>query len=364
MKALGAPGVVAYRGLRRVIGLTSTTNESYDPRNDAGRLAHAFLSLFNSVEVMDLLRGNTKEDAYWKSVLEYAIGGNIQAMLDEYVHVLVESLNLKDMNLEKRFQQLVGEIGPAMSLRTSLSQADMYKTAPRQLKCEVPVRLRNHFAMRFGDQSDGNDNMQTSKGNVQKAFNSPLWPFVLASTSVGQEGLDFHPYCHAVVHWNLPSNPVDLEQREGRVHRYKGHAVRKNIARAYSTAAPHSGGGDPWESMFQQAVAKRAPSHNDLYPFWISSDNEPGVGDRQPFAKIERHVPVFAHSREVTQQAHLQKALVLYRMVFGQNRQDDLIAYLQAKFSESQVRDLIETCRIDLSPKTNPVGCENRPVSR
>ena len=38
--------------------------------------------------------------------------------------------------------------------------------------------------------------------------NSPFWPFVLATTSVGQEGLDFQQYCHAVVHWNLPSNPV------------------------------------------------------------------------------------------------------------------------------------------------------------
>lgn len=48
--------------------------------------------------------------------------------------------------------------------------------------------------------------------------------------SRSEEGLDFHRYCHAVVHWNLPSNPIDLEQREGRVHRYKGHAVRKNVA--------------------------------------------------------------------------------------------------------------------------------------
>src|SRR5699024_11013379 len=38
-------------------------------------------------------------------------------------------------------------------------------------------------------------------------FNSPFWPFVLASTSVGQEGLDFHTYSHAVVHWNLPPTP-------------------------------------------------------------------------------------------------------------------------------------------------------------
>ena len=37
---------------------------------------------------------------------------------------------------------------------------------------------------------------------------------MLASTSIGQEGLDFHNYCRRIVHWNLPSNPIDLEQRE------------------------------------------------------------------------------------------------------------------------------------------------------
>ena len=53
---------------------------------------------------------------------------------------------------------------------------------------------------------------------VGAAFNPPFWPFVMGTTYIGQEGLDFHWYCHAVVHWNLPPNPVDLEQREGRVH--------------------------------------------------------------------------------------------------------------------------------------------------
>ena len=55
-------------------------------------------------------------------------------------------------------------------------------------------------------------------------------PFVLASTSVVQEGIDFHWWSHSVIHWNLPSNPVDFEQREGRVNRFAGHAVRKNVA--------------------------------------------------------------------------------------------------------------------------------------
>ena len=88
---------------------------------------------------------------------------------------------------------------------------------------------------------------------MRTAFNSPFWPFVLATTSVGQEGLDFHQYCHAVVHWNLPANPVDLEQREGRVHRYKGHAIRKNVA-AVHRADAFEAAGDPWEAMFEAAV--------------------------------------------------------------------------------------------------------------
>ena len=92
---------------------------------------------------------------------------------------------------------------------------------------------------------------------------------VLATTSVGQEGLDFHPYCHAVVHWNLPSNPVDLEQREGRIHRYKGHAVRRNVAAAFGSAALNSSGVDPWESAFEMAKKARKPGVSDIIPYWL-----------------------------------------------------------------------------------------------
>ena len=72
---------------------------------------------------------------------------------------------------------------------------------------------------------------------VRRTFNSPFWPWVLVTTSVGQEGLDFHRYCHSVVHWNIPATPVELEQREGRVQRYKSHSVRRNLAAKHGHAA-------------------------------------------------------------------------------------------------------------------------------
>ena len=82
------------------------------------------------------------------------------------------------------------------------------------------ARLRSKFAMAFLDlkaEDTGTASKEamadvTRAEKVRDAFNSPFWPFCV-TTSVGQEGLDFHHYCHAVVHWNLPSNPVDLEQR-------------------------------------------------------------------------------------------------------------------------------------------------------
>lgn len=340
---LGAPGVSAYRALHRVISLADQTQAKSELilKNQAGRLAHAFLPLFNSIEVMSLLRDRKREKPYWRSVLDYCVAGNLQSTLDEYMHVLVESLGLIGSSEAEFLNQLVTEISHALSLRTSRSQADIFTSTGRRIRMDdEPIRIRNHFAMRFGDQTRDDNGERSAQSNVRSSFNSPFWPFVLASTSVGQEGLDFHPYCHAVVHWNLPSNPVDLEQREGRVHRYKGHALRKNIAEKFSSVGATSGA-DPWVSMFNEARLSRDATHNDLYPFWISPDGT---------AKIERHIPLYPHSREVLQRESLRRALVLYRMVYGQNRQEDLIGYLQSKLSASQIEFLLNQCRIDLSP--------------
>ena len=111
---------------------------------------------------------------------------------------------------------------------------------------------------------------------VREAFNSPFRPFILATTSVGQEGLDFHSYCHRVWHWNLPRNPVDMEQREGRVNRYKGHAVRKNVARSIGLAGlaqDWNGRGDPWDALFKiarQRLRDNGSNESELMPYWIS----------------------------------------------------------------------------------------------
>jgi hypothetical protein len=210
--------------------------------------------------------------------------------------------------------------------------------------------MRCRFALRFGDgqgDKERGDEAETRKEQVREAFNSPFWPFVLASTSVGQEGLDFHQYCRKIFHWNLPSNPVDLEQREGRIHRYKGHAIRLNIAEKYpldrmADTITHLC--DPWEIFFRLAHKEFHASgdYDDLIPFWVFPEGK---------QKIERHIPIYPFSKDSERLENLKKDLVTYRLVFGQPRQEDLLNFIQSHLKGEITPQTISRCLIDLSPK-------------
>src|SRR4030095_547928 len=95
--------------------------------------------------------------------------------------------------------------------------------------------FRSHYAIDFGNQRFETAKSSGRLVNIRQAFNSPFRPFVLATTAIGQECFDFHFYCKKIFHWNLPSNPVDFEQREGRINRYKGLVIRQNLANKYKS---------------------------------------------------------------------------------------------------------------------------------
>lgn len=319
-------------------------------RNAAGRAGRAFLSLFNHPEVREMIRAGRGDEPYWLRVLEYVHAGSLQAVLDEYMHVLSDLSLAQDASGEEAVQTLSDELISALTLRTAALRVDEVTAPPfaRAVKFESHA-MRIRFAMRFGDErseDEGTAGMQmngtpsTRKERVRAAFNSPFWPFVLVTTSVGQEGLDFHPYCHCVVHWNLPSNPVDLEQREGRVHRYKGHAVRKNIAAGLGPEILQGPEGDVWTAAFALARSRRESADSDLVPYWLYA------GD----AKIERNIPLLPFSKDVDRLDDLRRSLMVYRMVFGQCRQEDLIRYLLTALSDEQRVATAAELRIDLSP--------------
>lgn len=344
--ALASPAVGALRALVRIASAKERKDSAGVLMASAARSAMGFRTLLNLPESITLIRGLRPgvDERYWEEALDYCASGNLQAVLDEYVHMLRESLGQKDKSIDSAAWAIAEEIHTAVSLRTISLEFEELIVDQGKVVVEKH-RLRSRFALPYGDGKGEEDEAETRADQVRSSFNSPFRPFVLASTSVGQEGLDFHPYCHSIYHWNLPSNPVDLEQREGRIHRYKGLVVRRNVAADSSLEkirAELKELSDPWEILFDLAKRCRKPDQNDLIPYWIFEGANA--------LKIRRFVPLLPLSKDREHLARLKETLAVYRMVFGMSRQEDLAAYLCSRLGQGV--DLVELMshRIDLSP--------------
>jgi hypothetical protein len=349
MLALGGPGVVALRALCRPTG---SDRRDAEVRIAAGQVAWGIRALFNSPEATSLLRA-ARTDSFWREVLRHSIDGDLQAVLDELAHMLLESEGLRDKPSAVAVETIANAMCRALGLRASRVVYSSITVDGGGAIEAARENLHTAYAMRFGDEEGRDpvsDDAPARASLLRDAFNSPFWPFVLISTAVGQEGLDFHPYCHAVVHWNLPTNPVDFEQREGRVHRYKGHAIRKNVAQRHGESALANGSDDPWATAFELAAGDREPDETELVPFWIY----PGE------ATIERHVLALPLSRELDHLEALRDSLAVYRLTFGQARQEDLIDYLIQRLGVDSAKQLAKHVRIDLRP---PKARETLPLS-
>lgn len=336
--ALGSPAVCALRALRRIAPELAWDNPGL--LSAAAEVAWAFRTLFNQHEAIALLRRGA-EDRYWHRVLTYAVDQNLQAVLDEYAHYLIDAEGLSARPSLERAAGVARAMSTALSIRPSQVDVDEIHVNGDGLAIGK-FQMRGRFAMRLADYRDEEGTI-ARLGGVRDAFNSPFRPFVLATTSVGQEGLDFHPYCYRVYHWNLPNNPVDLEQREGRVHRFKGHAIRLNLAERQAGAIRGRGRvpDDPWKQMFEQARSE-ATVDTDLIPYWIYEGS----------VRVERRVPMLPFSREVTRLSWLKRSLTVYRLAFGQPRQDDLLDYLQTLAGAGMNAAELAELQIRLEPQT------------
>lgn len=324
--ALGSPAICSYRALEQ-------TYPGKVRVDHGGRVAMAFVSLFNSVAGSAVIKSIGDVDGhvgsrggrtprYWWSILRYCAEGGVQAMLEEYCYMLSAAKGV-DMAVES----ITG------ALRITPSSVKVWKAGD----VEDNTHLRCHYAVQLGTQKSTDEAGQERVVNIRESFNSPFRPFVLASTSIGQEGLDFHWYCSEVVHWNLPSNPIDLEQREGRVNRFQSLVVRRRVVQALSCTL---GTGATWSEMFK--AAESWPKQTDLVPYWHFPKGD---------AQIRRLVPMLALSQEAQRYPHMQKILSLYRLAFGQPGQSELLEHLKnLDLKPEELDQLKKQLMIQLAP--------------
>jgi hypothetical protein len=323
------------------------------------RLAKIFIGRLNlqeSTAIVELCYGF--EASHWQNVLRYCTDGNLQAVLDEYAHILTDDNGLVHVSQEKRSKTLCEKMCASFKTHTASYNVDTFrKFRDRIMKGEKHrtgsekgelrfIKMRSGYAAGFYDTRGEGKSLQR-KDSLRLAFNSPFRPFVLATTSIGQEGLDFHYYCRKIVHWNLPSNPIDLEQREGRINRYKCLAIRQNIAKKYGYKGFDK---DIWREMFERAnLEEKRGMCSELVPFWCLPDYDKMI-------KIERIVPMYPLSKDQAKYERLIKILSLYRLSLGQARQEELLEYvLQCQLDEEQLKLLF----INLSPYFKGQACSD-----
>jgi len=273
------------------------------------------------------------------SVTDVLIGavrdGCLESVLDEHFWIARGQVDAA---------QLLSELGSA--LHASLGWFT-FRAIPTSAK---PIRLRCHAAVPFSGPekadaetteralSDTGEDMPPRAEGLRRAFNTPFWPHILTTTSIGQEGLDFHSWCRRIVHWDLPSNPVDLEQREGRISRYGGLLIRRPLGDMVRDDAVAAGrfGQSPWNAA--ASLGEKLYSDNTgLSPWWTFGSVD-----------IDRHVLALSKSRDVARFDHLQRQRLLYRLALGQPNQEDLINHL-ARGSDRKIAALSKLA-LDLRP--------------
>ena len=314
--AIGAPAMCLYRIFKRI--------GDVEAKQHAEDVAKELIGIFNNRQGIAAVRSNCRTHSnYFQNVVDYCIMGNLQAVLDEFVHLIGE-----DKSPEKIVEKMKESFVSAYPQQVNTIQT---------FGTEEKYTMRKHFAVDFGSGKQAEKDVKHAT-NVRSAFNSPFRPFVLASTSVGQEGLDFHWYCRKMIHWNLPSNPQNMEQREGRINRYKCLSVRRNIAKLYSNIFK-------WDDMFVTALEELKGDNPQMVPFWylpLNDEHFKGIETE----KIERIVPMYPMSEDESRYSRLIKVLSLYRLTMGQPRQEELIQMLEGIISQDQIKKLL----FDLSP--------------
>jgi hypothetical protein len=313
--AIASPAICMYRIMHNV---------DYDEKiHDCEAIGDRIVSMFNRKEnaAVIYLMYQGKSGEYYEHVFDYCVKGNLQSVLDEYAFILGKSGNELFREMDKGFSVTT----PTLDIDTYQSNGKIDKTS-----------MRIHYALSFANVKLTDKDINRAV-TVRTSFNSPFRPFVLTTTSIGQEGLDFHWYTRKIMHWNLPSNPVDIEQREGRINRYECLAIRRNIAHRYGSSIFN------WDEMFKATSLEFKNEHSDLVPYWcLPKDMEKRMSDdHQPFEKIERIVPIYPLSKDKSLYDRLIKVLSLYRLTLGQPRQEELLMLLNGQLNAEETKQLL-----------------------
>ena len=134
-----------------------------------------------------------------------------------------------------------------------------------------------------------------------------------------------------------------MEQREGRINRYKCLAIRRNIAKFFGNEI------FLWDGMFEEADKQwrkeSSTDYSEMFPYrCLPREIIREHGEKLEY--IERLVPLYPMSIDELRYKRLIDVLSLYRLTMGQPRQEELLQLHEGKVTKEQMQQLF----FDLSP--------------
>ena len=163
--------------------------------------------------ISDLPVGDDYEGADPETVSDGTGGSSALSVLEEAVRrvrVAGASLSVHDSKLDQ-FIELIGQLRDDRPGRKILVFT-FFKSTLRHLKSRLS-------SAGVGCASIWGEDTPEERADIIDAFRESQDLHVLVSTEVGSEGLDFQ-FCDVVVNYDLPWNPMRVEQRIGRIDRF------------------------------------------------------------------------------------------------------------------------------------------------
>lgn len=275
-----------------------------------------FTDLFSSPVGIAAVRSVHSDCEYVKAVIAYCKDGCFCDMLAEYTSLLAAELGGSDAKMA----HAVKKVREFKISKPKLNLLEGSQLTPLQ------IPAANRFAVGLFAENENGSDLVRRMANIKNAFNSPFWPFVFTSTSIGAEGIDLHWYARNIVHWNAPARPLDIEQREGRVLRYRCHALRLN---------------ERLQGVVEQACVEKNWIGSGMFGTQLnfSADTE-GEGEKACYHVI-RKTCFEPESGEKNWFERGKKIVALYRSVLGTSDADKLLqGELTAEGTETAVLDL------------------------
>ncbi|NLK29003.1 MAG: hypothetical protein GX306_11785 [Clostridiales bacterium] len=293
--------------LEEYIGVILHRLFGYKEEEDVKKLSNAFTCFFQvpyAVLVMRAFTGKEAGEINEKDYVRYCYKYKLEDVLGEYYELYKKNKKDKeDKKIPSEFLNNLCKLLKSYKQRTKITIFPDF-IDDNKYSCSMGERYTK-------DRTDSKSHESDHEEMIEKIFNSPFYPFVLAITSTGQEGLNLQKYCNQIMHWSVARGTDAFEQREGRIDRPDSLSNRQKLiamCKDKEVEIEDLSWDDIKKRVSEMVTDCSLAKEAGLYPTWYIPSIA-GVTDK---FKIRRIIPVAKYDSNTIEYRTLYHAINQY----------------------------------------------------